>query len=342
MAKQTLRAFQRQLRQIEPALEQAFLEAVQDIRSSAQLTAIEAAIARGDVEGVFQALRLGPEFFAPLDRQMDLAFQQGAIWQLGEMLPKKPGPEGRQLIVRFDQRNPRAEIWARGHAARRIAKITDDQRTLVRQAVTTGILEGEGADRIARRLVGVRRGNQRRGGLIGLHSREAEAVGRARAELSDPASWSDYLRRKARNRTFDRLIVRARREGRGLTAAEIDAAARAYSDRLLVKRGQRIARTEAHNAFSAGRNEGTLQLVESGQVPPSAVTLTWQATPSTRTRDTHAAMDGQEVKYGEAFTSPSGARMMFPGDPSLGAGAEETVNCRCGVRAEIDFVALAR
>ncbi|GGX63260.1 hypothetical protein GCM10007385_35490 [Tateyamaria omphalii] len=341
MARQTLAAFQAELAKIEPTLARAFAEAMADVRSTAQRDLIIAAIERGDVEGVVQAIRLGREFFAPLDARIEDAFRQGAIWQLTQ-LPKKAGPEGTNLIVRFDQRNPRAEQWTRDRGARFISEVTEDQRTLVRETVQQGIADGAGADKIARRLIGTTQGNQRKGGVIGLHSKQASAVARARDELSDPASMRGYLRRKRRDGRFDRTVLKAIREERALSSREIDKITGRYADRLLQTRGRRIARTEAHNAFSAGRNEAVMQMVDSGQVPPTAVKLVWQSTPSLRTRDTHRAMNGQEVPFGIAFQSPSGALMMYPGDGSLGAPAEELVNCRCGVRPEIDFVSLAR
>jgi len=339
--RQTLRAFQRELDRLEPALARAFQEAVQDIRSSAQRDVIIAAIERQDVEAVIQALRLGREFFAPLDARIEQSFIQGALWQMGQV-PKKIGPEGLNLIVRFDQRNPRAESWTRERGATLVTETTADQRQLVREAVEDGIATGRGAARISRDLIGTLQGNERRGGLIGLHSRQAEAVRRARAELSDPDAMRAYLSRTRRDKRFDRTVAKAIREGNPLNAAQVDKITRRYADRLLQTRGNRIARTEAHNAFSAGRNEAVMQMVEGGQVPPSAIKLVWQATVSRRTRDTHLAMNGMEVPYGQPFQSPSGALLAFPGDTSLGAPAEETINCRCGVRAEIDFVSLAR
>jgi hypothetical protein len=41
----------------------------------------------------------------------------------------------------------------------------------------------------------------------------------------------------------------------------------------------------------------------------------------------------------EPFTSPTGARLMYPGDTSLGAGPAETIQCRCTVSVRIDFLA---
>lgn len=340
MRKQTRTAFAKELDRYQPGLGRAFLEAIQDIRSSSQRIVVQAAIERGDIQAVINAIALGEEFFAPLDRARTDVFVQGALWQL-EQLPKKAGPEGPQLNIRFDHRNPRAEQMARQKAGQLIQEITEDQRFLVRETVLEGIEDGRGAASIARDLIGTRRGNQRVGALIGLHSREAEAVRRARRELADPETMRSFLQRKSANGNDLRTVRKAIREGRRLSQKQIYQITQRYADRLLSVRAKRIARTETHNAFSAGRDEANRQMIESGQVPADAVTLVWQATPGSRTRDTHRSMNGQTVRFGEAFTSPRGAQLMFPGDSSLGAPASELVNCRCGVRYEIDFVRLA-
>ncbi|ADH63097.1 hypothetical protein Mesil_1199 [Allomeiothermus silvanus DSM 9946] len=45
----------------------------------------------------------------------------------------------------------------------------------------------------------------------------------------------------------------------------------------------------------------------------------------------HRRMDGVIVPIGEFFITPSGSRLRYPGDRSLGAPAGEVVNCRCTV-----------
>lgn len=339
MAKQTLAAFARELAKHDLAMARAFLEAVQDIRSSTQRRVVMQAIENNDVSAVVAAFRLGAEYFAPLDRTETQIFEQGAIWQLAQM-PKKRAPEGAKLEVRFDHRNPRAERMARQLAGRLITEVSEDQRVLIAATVEEGIAEGRGAQRIARDLLGVQSGNQRVGGLVGLHSRDAEAVRRARAELSEPDAMRDYLRRT--KAPGARTVRAAIKRGQPLSAQQIDKITRQYANRLLRVRANRIARTEAHHAFVAGQNEGLAQSVERGDIPASAIKMVWQSTPSVRTRDSHMAMNNQEVRWGEAFISPvTGARMMYPGDTSLGAPASETVNCRCGARPEVNFLALA-
>lgn len=49
----------------------------------------------------------------------------------------------------------------------------------------------------------------------------------------------------------------------------------------------------------------------------------------------HDAMDGVEVPLNEPFTLPDGSKVMFPGDISMGAPPEQTINCRCTM---IEFI----
>ncbi len=53
----------------------------------------------------------------------------------------------------------------------------------------------------------------------------------------------------------------------------------------------------------------------------------WVSMDDNRVRETHQVLDGQTVEVDEPFVSPSGAQLMFPGDPA--APPDETINCRC-------------
>jgi HK97 family phage portal protein len=57
----------------------------------------------------------------------------------------------------------------------------------------------------------------------------------------------------------------------------------------------------------------------------------WISTPDDRTRDTHLALNGEEVPLNEPF-SVGGASAMYPGGSGV---AEEDINCRCTVVAVI-------
>ncbi len=76
----------------------------------------------------------------------------------------------------------------------------------------------------------------------------------------------------------------------------------------------RVARTETTAAASAGQVSAA---TEAGFKKAK-----WLSTRDPRTRDTHAAMDGEEREIGEAFSNGCTA-------PGIGDDPAETVNCRC-------------
>ncbi len=341
MPRDSRRAFLEALDKIEPQLRTAFERAIQDIQSTAQLTALEAAIARGDIAAAIRAIQLGAEFFAPLDRAISNAFEQGAIFQLST-LPKKPWQNTGPLLVRFQGRHPRAEAWARQRAAELISEISENTRNLIRETILEGLETNRGTRTIARDLVGRLDGNQRRGGLIGLHSRQAEAVRKARRELQGIDSMSDYMRRSRRDKRFDRTIQKAVRENAPLTKTQINRITGRYADRLLALRGKNIARTETNRAMNAGKAEAIQQMIDDGKIRADVVTKIWDATPGVRTRDSHRELNAQSVDWEGIFVSPvTGARLLYPHDTSHGAPASELINCRCSARFRIDWAALA-
>lgn len=80
-----------------------------------------------------------------------------------------------------------------------------------------------------------------------------------------------------------------------------------------------IARTETHGAAQFGANEAAK---ETGL----KLRREWISAEDNRTRDTHAAANGQIVGQDETFDIGD-SRLMFPGDPN--GEAAETINCRC-------------
>lgn len=57
---------------------------------------------------------------------------------------------------------------------------------------------------------------------------------------------------------------------------------------------------------------------------------TWITEGDSRVRATHTEVDGERIKIEEPFLVGN-SQMMYPKDMSLGATAEEIVNCRCSV-----------
>lgn len=340
MANDTRRAFRNATNAMEPELRRAFLQAIVDVKSTAQMQVIQGAIDRGDIQAVVNALNLGPEFFAPLDDAVRNAFIRGAAYQINTLPPTIPTSGGGPLIVRFQGQTPRAEAIVADLGGSLIVEITDDQRALVTQVVRDGIANGRGADQVALDLVGRTGASGRReGGLIGLTSREAGYVMGARADLDNLDA--SYFNRQARDKSFDATVRKAIESGKPLARADVERILARYSDRLLQRRGHRIARTETIGAMNAGRREAVQQMIDSGKIPASAVKRIWDATGDARTRLDHLTMEEQTVAWGVPFIAPDGSRLMGPADQSLGAAAAQVINCRCHERYDIDFLSLA-
>jgi hypothetical protein len=206
-----------------------------------------------------------------------------------------------------------------------------------------GMQEGVSANRAKLDIIGrsPARGLPRQGGIVGLTSQQAGYVQNMRADLlsGDPARMEGYFDRKRRDRRFDATVRKAIASGKPVSKADVDRIAGRYADRLLQLRGETIARTELLTSLHAAQDEGLEQMIERGVIGRDAVTLTWDAAGDKDTRDSHRVMDGQKRQKGQPFTTGNGHLLMRPGDRSMGAPAKETINCRCRLEVDIDFLA---
>ena len=236
----------------------------------------------------------------------------------------------------FNGRSPRAEAWARDNVARFVTEIVADQEAAIRQTIADNITRGPRsvALDIAGRLN--RATGRREGGIVGLHSGQARTVQNVRADLE--GLNANYFTRKLRDARFDGLVKKAIKDGRPLSATDIDRITRAYSERALRHRGEVIARTESINALRAGRHEGIRQAVEQGAIREDRTKKVWDATMDARTRRDHRTMDGTSVGIDEPFSFPGGGRAMYPGDGDLGAPEDQIIQCRCTVRYDVDWL----
>lgn len=322
-------AFDRLLSEMEPAVRDAFSEAISNIATIAKLHEVEAMLDRGDIAGLLNALNLSPDYFRAVEDAVDASFHAGAQLQASLTASLSSIP--------FNRRHRQAEAWARENGSRLIVEITEATRQGVREAVEAGLASGRSSASIARQIVGTvnRATGQREGGIVGLTGQQAVFVTRARAELE--SLDASYFQRAARDRRHDRAVRKAIETGKPLTQAEVDKIIRRYINGLMIRRGDVIARTESHRALNAGRYEAMRQTAENAGVPVSAITAKWQAIRDGRTRDTHRGLNGKAAPYDGAFVSASGALMRFPGDRSLGAPAGETIHCRCTLSFTLDI-----
>lgn len=317
----------------------AVLAGFDGMRADASFADLVRASERGDVAAALAAVQLRDEYF---DLLYD-AIRASYVAAGRQIVGKVPAS---QLAIRFEGRHFRAEEWVQTRSSQRITRIIDGQRETIREHLMDGLTRGKNPRTTALEIVG--RVNpiskRREGGVIGLTPRQREYVIRATEQLAsgDPAEMRNYFSRQLRDRRFDSVVRKAISEGRPVSAADRAKIAARYHDRLLKHRGDTIARTETIASLNAGRAEGVEQIIEKGRVPRDKVVKIWRATGGLRTRDTHAAMSGQPRPVDEPFLSPSGARLMQPGDASHGAGADEIINCRCYTEFKIDFLGMIR
>ncbi len=88
----------------------------------------------------------------------------------------------------------------------------------------------------------------------------------------------------------------------------------------------RIARTETTNVMSQSRMDAFKKSEEKGL----RVVKIWEAHIDSRTRDSHASLNGEERPLDEPFSNG----LMRPGDQSAGKPSE-TINCRCTMSTRV-------
>lgn len=328
----------RQIELQEPAIVRAFLESVREIVGDAKVAQIEALIASGQFAQIAVVLGVNAAAFSTMLEAVRTAYVRGGVYETGQV------SRGGTFRLRFDVRNARAEAWLRDHSSRLVTEIVEDQRQAIQLAAAEGTRTGRNPRQTALDIVGriSPQTGRRSGGIVGLTSQQAQYVANARAQLlsGDPEQMRAYLQRGRRDARFDGLVRRAIAASKPVAVADVDRIMARYADRLLLLRGETIARTEALSAFSAGREETYAQAIDQG-IRAENVTKTWRTAADGRVRDAHAAMRGQKRAFGEPFRSPTGALLMHPGDSSLGAGGSDLANCRCVHVIRIDQIAEA-
>jgi hypothetical protein len=318
------------LAQYEPAVAAAFINAMNLWRNNIDLPALVKALSKNDLSGAIQALHLDPAALGPFLTELGNAFKASGSVTAKSFPAFRSQRTGARFYVGFNQYDGFAEQWLRFMSSRLITDLTRIQRDAVQVIIASGLRNKKSIEAIALDIVGRVAQGDRQGGVIGLSVPQTDAMIAATTEVAsmDPELLRNYLARKLRDSRFD-SYVRSALEGSPIPDDVQVKMLVSYSNRLLRLRGLTIAQTEVLPALHAGQDEAVRQAIQAGGVSSDRVKRTWKDSRDARTRDTHRTMNGQTVGYGEPFVSPSGARMMYPGDASLGAPPEERLRCRC-------------
>jgi hypothetical protein len=273
--------------------------------------------------------------------------------------PTLAAPGGGSIMFRFDMTNPRAETKIRTEAAARITGYVAEQIETARRVIADGFQRGEGPQTIATDITGRINpiSGRREGGIVGLSDPQVDYVENMRRRLlsSDPdemlkvlgrfdkdGKWVEGTGQTLRDRRFDPAIKKAIRDVAAgkpnpLTGEKIDEMTAKYSDRLLKRRAEDIARTETAQGVEMARAEATKQALAKDGLPDDAVTKEWIHQGGIRhARDGHLAMNGSTVVGTDTpFFLPDGSVMLYPHDPD--GGVKNNANCRCRGEHAIDW-----
>lgn len=327
------------LAKAEPAIRRAFEQAIAEHKASINMRTLAAALERGDIQAALNIAQISPAMLYPLDQAITSTYVAG-----GQMVAASAPAFA--VSFGFDGRATRAEQWARTNAAGLVVDIVQGQREALQGLIGDRLLEGSNPRAVARQIRSV----------VGLDGPRLQRVESMRQALSSPlgvgvlrldaegkpvkAFWigrngklmSNYERRDLR---FDGIIRRAIQDGKPLSQTDIDRFTAAYARNSLNDRANTIARTESLNALRAGRAEGVQQAIEQGAA--SGVRKRWSTSGDERVREDHVAMDGTEADLDEPFELPDGSLMNEPGDTSLGASADQVIQCRCLAEYFVDW-----
>lgn len=328
---------QEQLEQIidnfEPTIRRAFLEAIETIRSDIVIEEIITRLEKDDVSGAVNAVPVDSVAFYPLVEAIRQTYNAGGIAAVST-LPRLSSPSGQKVIVRFDARNIRAEQWLSQHSGTLITNIIRDQQQAIRSILTKGMINGRNPRSVALDIVGrvEKVTGRRKGGIIGLTSKQASYVENARQELNSgqPEALKSYLDRVRRDKRFDSTVLKAIDSGEPISKTTITKMLNRYEASLLKLRGDTIARTEALESVNTSQQEAFQQVLDKTAYTDQDIQREWRCASDDRVRDSHFLMNRQKVKGMQTpFITPDGYKLRYPHDSSLGAPARETINCRC-------------
>lgn len=322
-----------------PEIQRIFLEVMQDVVDRAILDEMIAAIEANDPDRLFQATGFTPAALAPILDAIEQTYQDSAETTVSSW-PRRA--TGLNSVFRFDMRNTRVEEDLKMVSSTLVSRLTDEARQNVRNALSAGIARGENPRKTALDIIGRidPTTKKRIGGIIGLTENQGNWVRNAQkyVETLDPR----YFTLKLRDKRFDSIVKKAVESGKPPSSTDVTKIVSSYKNRALKYRAEAVSRTETIQAMNRGEFMSYKQAVSEGILSNSQIRKEWDDVGDGRTRISHLNLGN---KYGknkgipleEVFETMTGAKLMFPGDSSHAAGAEEIVHCRCKLRYRVNF-----
>lgn len=326
-----------------PEVQKIFLQVMQNIVDRAMIEQMVIAIEEGDVEKLFQVSGFTPAVLAPIVEKIEQVYKDAANMTVEGWPSRVKTPLGLTVIPIFNVRNFAVEEELRSNSSALITRISDEIKQNIRFTLSQGQSRGDNPKKTALDIAGRINPStkKREGGIIGLQSRQVQWVESARSYLEK--GDKRYFTLGLRDKRFDKIVLKSFEQGIPLKKDDIEKLLTAYKSRSLKYRAEMISRTEVIQSINRAENRAHVQGIEEGLFSKEAITKEWDDTGDRRTRTTHAVMGSKYgrdkgIPFDQPFLSPSGAEMLYPGDKSLDAPAEEIINCRCKATYRVDWL----
>jgi hypothetical protein len=317
---------------------------MQGIVDRAMLDEMVKAIENNDVEALIRASGFTPATLGPLIDTIESTYQKSAENTVDGWPKTIVTPTGRMTFT-FDMRNPKVEENLKNKSSELITRISDEVRGNIRTTLEQGMIKGNNPRTTALDIVGRINPStkKREGGVIGLTENQTNWVSTAQRNLEQLDK--KYFTMELRDKRFDKLVKKAIDSNQPLSSLDVEKLVTAYKTKALKYRGEMIARTEASQAFARAEYDAHIQLIEDGSIPRKYINKWWDDVGDGRTRTSHLLL-GQKynrknpIPFDEPFITVFGAKMLHPGDKSLGAPPKEIIACRCRIVYDVDWIGI--
>ena len=332
--------FHQLIKQLQPEMQRALLQAWEEIRSGIDWTALKDALARADMTAAIDALNIEPAAFSAYQQAATSAYLQGG----NSAVTTVNAPKGSTVTIRFDMTNPRAEAWIAENVGQKIVGLVEGAKEVARATILTGYQAGRHPDRIALDLGGRVVAGRRQGGVIDLDGPRADRLLAVSRGMETPEGARDLVvvkdgvptvRYKVNPATKAR-ILRAYEKGTAVPPADRVMSVQQYRNALVKARTETVALKETASAVMSARKEAWVQALEKLGAPASAVIKTWSHGGGVKEpRWWHIAANNKQVRgLDTPFELANGATIDFAHDPA--APLSETAGCTCNTSFRLD------
>jgi hypothetical protein len=310
--------------QWEPAIREAWEDAVNSIRSNVVLKRVIELLERHQIDQAIRELGIEDDHFAKFETEILRAYNDGGFATVDNM-PTVRDPSGNKVVFSWGVRNLVGEQELRQHAAEMVTNTAEDMKAGLRVVLSEGLARGQSPNVTAYRAKN----------YIGLSSRQLETAEWIEQGLrsGDTEAMRRYLKLKVRGKgpfaALDKAVLKAIADGKPVPAEMVGKIMTAYAKAANVARAKVISRHETLMALDKSRDDAFRKQINDGKLLATDITKTWRHLPQEHPRMQHIAMDKQTVGFDEAFIAPDGTTLRFPRDPN--APGEHTIGCKCRV-----------